>query len=177
MQAQKLADIRPFEICSIRPPTKNHSLTFRLVRICYWKKCGFCPLYKTGAKFRKRTVEELRSDIENAGLVNELLTEEVLAGSPDFEVQAYAVILLCGKDTYTQPNLDSILERGLQKMGRHQVHLSRDVDTAFKVGKRHGKPVILEIEAGRMAHEGFIFLFPTMMSGWWKWSRQGFSSK
>jgi len=31
------------------------------------------------------------------------------------------------------------------------------VDTAFKVGKRHGKPVILEIEASRMAQEGFTF--------------------
>ncbi len=31
-----LASIEPFEICSIRPPTENYSLTFRLTRNCYW---------------------------------------------------------------------------------------------------------------------------------------------
>jgi putative RNA 2'-phosphotransferase len=40
---------------------------------------------------------------------------------------------------------------------RHHVHLSLDVSTARAVGKRHGKPVVLEIRALRMHQNGFKF--------------------
>jgi putative RNA 2'-phosphotransferase len=40
--------------------------------------------------------------------------------------------------------LPSILETGLQRMKRHHVHLSSDLETAAKVGTRHGKLVMLE---------------------------------
>jgi putative RNA 2'-phosphotransferase len=53
--------------------------------------------------------------------------------------------------------LTSIKQQGLIKGKRHHVHLSADVDTAMKVGRRHGKPVVLGIEAGRMSQDGFIF--------------------
>ncbi|MEW6129953.1 MAG: RNA 2'-phosphotransferase [Acidobacteriota bacterium] len=53
--------------------------------------------------------------------------------------------------------LDSIKERGLLKGSRHHVHLSADETTAIKVGARHGKPVVLIIEAARMQERGFLF--------------------
>ena len=53
--------------------------------------------------------------------------------------------------------LAAIKQQGLIKGKRHHVHLSADVDTATKVGRRHGKPVVLRIEAGRMRQDGFIF--------------------
>ncbi|MDX9987572.1 RNA 2'-phosphotransferase [Thiothrix unzii] len=53
--------------------------------------------------------------------------------------------------------LESILQTGLEKRSRQHVHLSADTETAHKVGIRHGKPVILQIAAGRMQHDGFIF--------------------
>ena len=53
--------------------------------------------------------------------------------------------------------LTSIKQKGLIKGKRQHVHLSADVDTAAKVGRRHGKPVALRIEAGRMRQDGFIF--------------------
>jgi putative RNA 2'-phosphotransferase len=53
--------------------------------------------------------------------------------------------------------LTSIKQEGLIKGKRHHVHLSADVDTATKVGRRHGKPVVLRIEVGRMRQDGFIF--------------------
>ncbi len=81
MENERLARVRPFEICSIRPPTENNSLTFRLTRNCYWNKCGFCPIYKTGAKFAKRPVNEVMADIESAGLLNELMAENGIGGS------------------------------------------------------------------------------------------------
>lgn len=53
--------------------------------------------------------------------------------------------------------VSSILESGLQKMSRHHVHLSPDIETAKKVGSRRGSPVLLRIDAGAMYTDGFIF--------------------
>ncbi len=75
MAADPFSDIEPFEICSIRPPTENNSLTFRLTRNCYWNKCGFCPVYKFGARFSRRTLSEIQKDIERAGRLNDLMDE------------------------------------------------------------------------------------------------------
>jgi putative RNA 2'-phosphotransferase len=46
---------------------------------------------------------------------------------------------------------------GLKKMGRHHVHLSIDVPTATKVGARHGKPVVFEVDAAAMHRAGHPF--------------------
>lgn len=56
-----------------------------------------------------------------------------------------------------QKFLDAILAEGLKKMDRHDVHLSKDAETAIKVGQRRGKPIILVIDSGRMAGDGFKF--------------------
>ena len=69
----ELVSIRPFEICSIRPPTENHSLTFRLTRNCYWNKCAFCPVYKFGVRYSKRSIDELKADIRRARLIDDLM--------------------------------------------------------------------------------------------------------
>lgn len=53
--------------------------------------------------------------------------------------------------------LSSIMAEGLKPMSRLYVHLSPDYDTAVKVGKRHGKPVILKVDADRMDGDGFVF--------------------
>jgi putative RNA 2'-phosphotransferase len=53
--------------------------------------------------------------------------------------------------------LDSILSEGLKPQDRQHVHLSIDDATARRVGQRHGKPVILKIEALRMHAKGFKF--------------------
>lgn len=51
----------------------------------------------------------------------------------------------------------SILSEGLTPQGRQQVHLSVDEATAHRVGQRHGKPIILKVEALRMYAQGFKF--------------------
>ena len=53
--------------------------------------------------------------------------------------------------------LASIRECGLLKGGRHHVHLSADAATAAKVGARHGKPHVIEVESGRMHADGYEF--------------------
>ena len=42
-------------------------------------------------------------------------------------------------------------------MKRHAVHLSATRETAWKVGSRHGKPVVLTVAAGEMAARGHVF--------------------
>lgn len=51
----------------------------------------------------------------------------------------------------------SILKDGLQKMNRHHVHLSADITTATIVGERRGKPLILQVSAGKMFAAGYSF--------------------
>ena len=53
--------------------------------------------------------------------------------------------------------MESILAEGLKKGKRHHVHLSKDTETATKVGSRRGKPVILAVDAGRMYGSGYKF--------------------
>ncbi len=54
-------------------------------------------------------------------------------------------------------NLAVITSNGLLKMARHHVHLSADIDTANKVGGRHGKPVVLAVDAAAMRTAGHTF--------------------
>lgn len=56
-----------------------------------------------------------------------------------------------------ETNIESILEKGIEKRSRQHVHLSADKDTATKVGMRHGKPVILTIKTGEMFEEKIEF--------------------
>ncbi|MDE6873029.1 MAG: RNA 2'-phosphotransferase [Lachnospiraceae bacterium] len=53
--------------------------------------------------------------------------------------------------------LDSIRREGLKPMSRLYVHLSRDIQTAEAVGKRHGKPAILKVHSGKMHQDGYPF--------------------
>lgn len=51
----------------------------------------------------------------------------------------------------------SIRSQGLVPGSRQHVHLSLDSTTAIKVGQRHGKPAVLEIDAGGMHRTGHVF--------------------
>ena len=58
-------------------------------------------------------------------------------------------------------NIASILAIGLEPRGRHHVHLSKDADTARRVGARRGDPVVLVVDAATMASQGHHFLRTT----------------
>lgn len=51
----------------------------------------------------------------------------------------------------------SIEARGLLPGSRLYVHLSPDKETAKKVGRRHGEPVIYLVDAGQMYRDGSLF--------------------
>lgn len=57
-------------------------------------------------------------------------------------------------EKYTAP----IEEQGLRPKSRLYVHLSGDLDTARRVGSRHGKSVVYEVAAGAMQADGYVFL-------------------
>ena len=53
--------------------------------------------------------------------------------------------------------VNSIDVQGLIRKSRLYVHLSWDRDTAFKVGRRHGRPVLYIVKAGEMYRDGYKF--------------------
>jgi len=59
--------------------------------------------------------------------------------------------------TLRSRSTDRVGRRDLNPKGRLYVHLSSDVETAKKVGSRHGKPVIYEIDCRKMAEDGYAF--------------------
>ena len=52
-----------------------------------------------------------------------------------------------------EKSVASIDKEGLLSKSRLYVHLSKDTETAVKVGSRHGKPVVYRVTAGKMAEE------------------------
>lgn len=53
--------------------------------------------------------------------------------------------------------LPAIQREGIKKMSRQYVHLSGNFQTAVEVGRRHGSPVVITINAEAMAHDGVTF--------------------
>ena len=53
--------------------------------------------------------------------------------------------------------VSSIEKGGLLPQSRLYVHLSSDIETAISVGKRHGEPVIFQIDCASMVRNGFRF--------------------
>lgn len=51
----------------------------------------------------------------------------------------------------------SIFKEGLKKQTRQYVHLSIDIETAKKVGIRHGFPKVIKILSGEMYKNGYKF--------------------
>lgn len=56
-----------------------------------------------------------------------------------------------------QKYVESIKRSGLIPKSRLYVHLSGDIDTAMKVGSRHGQPVAYRIRSGQMQRDGYVF--------------------
>ena len=65
----------------------------------------------------------------------------------------------------SEDKLNRILEDGLDKRQRHHVHLYPDASQAKRVGFRHGKPVVLQINAKQM-HEDEIKFYVSANGVW-----------
>jgi putative RNA 2'-phosphotransferase len=73
----------------------------------------------------------------------------------NFEVKSPPAVLYHGTASRF---LASILANGLEAGERQYVHMSPDADSAAAVGKRHGKAIVLKIDAQRMHQLGYTFL-------------------
>ena len=54
-------------------------------------------------------------------------------------------------------SVNTILKEGLKSQNRLYVHLSSTIETAINVGKRHGAPVVLKVDAQKMFKDGAKF--------------------
>lgn len=54
-------------------------------------------------------------------------------------------------------SVNTILKEGLKSQNRLYVHLSSTMETAINVGKRHGAPVVLKVDAQKMFKDGAKF--------------------
>jgi putative RNA 2'-phosphotransferase len=52
---------------------------------------------------------------------------------------------------------ESIFKEGIKKQKRQYVHLSADIETATKVGKRHGELVVFKVNSQQMYEDGCKF--------------------
>ncbi len=81
--------------------------------------------------------------------------------------QGHSVVVDLGYAAHTPPpvlfhgtaerHLPAIQAHGLRPGRRHAVHLSPDEVTARAVGARHGRPVVLRVDAAGMAAAGAVF--------------------
>ena len=116
---------------------------------------------KKGIEF---TIEELQSVVANNDKKRFSFSEDGLLIRAN---QGHTIEVELGYDPVPPPEilyhgtterfLGSIRKQGIVKGSRHHVHLSTDVDTAITVGRRHGKPIVLIVESGRMHQNGFVF--------------------
>lgn len=56
-----------------------------------------------------------------------------------------------------EKSVQAINAEGLKHMRRLYVHLSKDYDTAIKVGSRHGRPFVYKVHTGDMYKDGYVF--------------------
>lgn len=116
---------------------------------------------KTGRKIDRETLEEIvRTDEKQRYSFNE---DKTLIRAN----QGHSIPVDVGLREQTPPELlyhgtavrfyESIQKQGLRPMSRLYVHLSKDVETAINVGKRHGKPIVLKIRSGDMYRDGVPF--------------------
>lgn len=55
--------------------------------------------------------------------------------------------------------VNNIMNQGITRQTRQHVHLSSEIKTALDVGSRHGKPVVLKVDAAAMVKAGFGFFY------------------
>ena len=110
------------------------------------------------------TLDELRAVVKESDKQRFSFSED---GMYIRASQGHSIPVDLGYDEVTPPkalyhgtarrHLDSIRRDGLLRGSRHHVHLSADTVTAKKVGQRYGKPVVVEVRAGRMHSDGYKF--------------------
>lgn len=78
--------------------------------------------------------------------------------SVDVDLGLKRVVPKCRLYHGTASKLRGVVEQdGLKKMKRQYVHLTDNIDTAVKVGSRHGNPIVYEIDVDGFIQDGGEF--------------------
>ncbi|MCB1100329.1 MAG: RNA 2'-phosphotransferase [Verrucomicrobiae bacterium] len=115
----------------------------------------------SGLKVNRETIEEVvatndkkRFEFDETGKRIRARQGHSVDVALGYEAQVPPDVLLHGT---AESNLGSIMARGIQKVKRHAVHMSTDAGTMLAVGARHGKAVLVEIDAAAMHAAGHQF--------------------
>ena len=168
----------------IRPPSEAQSLLIRATRNCPWNQCIFCPAYK-GVKFSRRTVEEVKKDIDNMekeyaaykGMIRSAFLQDadslVLKTSDILEILTYAKEKFPGLERITTYARATTLKRKtveelkeLCKAGLTRIHVGLESGSA-NVLKMIRKGITPEdiVEGGKKVVEAGMSLSEYIMPG------------
>ena len=168
----------------IRPPSEAQSLLIRATRNCPWNQCIFCPAYN-GVKFSRRTVEEVKKDIDNMekeyaaykGMIRSAFLQDadslVLKTSDILEILTYAKEKFPGLERITTYARATTLKRKtveelkeLCKAGLTRIHVGLESGSA-NVLKMIRKGITPEdiVEGGKKVVEAGMSLSEYIMPG------------
>lgn len=142
------------------------------------KQLAYLLRHDTEYNFDEHGWREVSDLIANHGYTQEMLDEIVATNNKQrYEYsedktkirarQGHSVLVDVELKEMTPPDVlyhgtavqyvDAILRDGIVKGNRLYVHLSQTEETARNVGKRHGEPVILKVDARKMSEAGIKF--------------------
>jgi len=170
-----------YEMPPFRPPSEAYSLLLRVTRGCPWNRCRFCGMYKS-MRFQKRSVDELKEDIDKAldfygdREINVFIGD---ADSPVIKTADFAEILEYLRSRFTKIGRVTSYGRAKTLAMMAPEKLKRLADAGLDrlhLGLETGDPKLLEfiqkgatpehmITAGRKVKEAGIELSEYLMLG------------
>ena len=121
------------------------------------KKSEFIRAIADKTGFTQKDTREVLNAVQE-------VTYENLKNGEDVTVMDGLTLTRAFRDEHTARNprtgekfTASIDSMGLIPKSRLYVHLSSDQQTAKKVGARHGKPIIYQVDAESMSRDGYEF--------------------
>ena len=129
-----------------RPPNEATSALIRASRGCPWNRCLFCTMYKT-FKFKPRSVEEVKKDIDNAVKIYKGARTIFIADSDSLVMKGIEEIIKHLKLRF--PDADRITSyaraKTLMKLGPERLKKIKDAGlTRVHVGLESGDKETLE---------------------------------
>ena len=119
----------------IRPPSEASSLLVRVTRNCPWNRCHICPAYK-GTTFSKRTVDEVKKDIdemaEDHGRYLERVTSAFLQDADTLIIPTKDLLEIIGYLKIKFPNITRVTTYARAKS------MKRKSAESYKALKRAG---------------------------------------
>jgi len=140
------SNISDYDFPPYRPPNEASSALIRASRGCPWNKCLFCTMYKT-LKFKPRSVEEVKNDIDKAVTIYKDAKTVFIADSDSLVMKNIAEIIQHIKLRF--PDIDRITSyaraKTLMNLGSKRLKKLKEAGlTRVHVGLESGDKTTLE---------------------------------